>query len=98
MEPGIFLARGLAKLLVGGSVGRVMKQVVKNNVNTPANRREQIRLIVATYAISGMVADQASQWAVKELDQLVETVKKAKTKWDENKTEKPVETAVETTD
>lgn len=92
MHPGIVVGRGLAKFLVGGSVTRVTVKAIKANVPAPENKRETIRLAVASYAISGMVADQATQWIGKEIDELVEWFEERKKKPEEKDTpEQPAE-------
>lgn len=78
MHSGIVFARGATKFLVGGSVARVTAQIIKNNVKAPENRREKIRLAVATATLSGIAADLAKDRVHKEFNELVEFIEKIK--------------------
>lgn len=78
INAGLVFARGVTKFLVGGSVARVTAQVIKNNVKAPENRREKIRLVIATATLSGIAADLAKDRVHKSFNEFVEFANKLK--------------------
>lgn len=90
MYSALVPVRSLTKFVVGASVGRVVSQVIKNNV-VAVSRTERIRLVIASSVISGMMADAAAKYAEKEFDKIVRTAEKLKIQIQELRDGKPVE-------
>lgn len=84
MDPEqIKLAKGITKFVVTSSVGLVVSKAVKSHVS-PKNALQAVQIAVGSYALAGMVSDQAGDWAGTRFDDALETVQKIKTALKEN--------------
>ena len=56
------IAKSVIKFVVGSSTGAVVTELVKSH-SSPDNVVEELQLVVAGYALGGVVADRTVDWA-----------------------------------
>lgn len=75
MNDKIKLAKGIAKLAVGTSVGSVVSKLVKTHVPVTTTF-DQIQVVIGASAIAGIVSDRAVDWADEKFEDTLGFVQK----------------------
>lgn len=67
-----------AKFVVGMSVSFVVSNVLKNNTSEPEKTYQKVEIMVGSGVLAYMVADKAEAWTSKKVDEIADSIAKAK--------------------
>lgn len=71
------IAKSAIKFVVGSSTGAVVTKLVKSH-SSPDNIVEELQLVVAGYALGGVVADRTVDWADAKFTGLMKAIEQFK--------------------